>query len=213
MTPARSKPAGREAQRLETRERIFEAAIAEFKRNGMTGSDINSIAAAVGVARGTFYFHFPTKEHVAFELMRREEQSIVDDVRIALTNVSDIQALLRVVVRRVVEAEDQLGSLLFRDLLSIYFTANQLELGNVSEHPVAVLVIDELEKARRRGEVDRDLNAANTAKFFLLGVYGLLITSRDSPDVRNVVLDDYLTFFCRGLESGSTKPGHSQQPQ
>lgn len=193
---------------METRERIFEAAIAEFERNGMTGSDINSIAAAVGVARGTFYFHFPTKEHVAFELMMREEQSIVEDVRAALSNVLDIRACLKAVVDRVVDAENHLGNLLFRDVLSIYFTATQLELGNVSEHPVAVLVIEVLEDACRRGEIDRDLNLANAAKFFLLGVYGLLITDRDLPEFRNVVLDEYLTFFCRGLEPKPGKPGH-----
>lgn len=195
---------------METRERIFAAAIAEFRRRGMAGSDINSIAAAVGVARGTFYFHFPTKEHVAFEVMAREERRIVDDVRPALTDAPDAQTLLKIVVRRVIEAENHLGSLLFRDVLSIYFTANQPELGNVSEHPVAVLVIEELEKARRRGEIDRDLNPANTAKFFLLGVYGLLITNRDSPDDRNVVLDEYLTFFCRGLKPRSIAPRRRQ---
>ena len=67
MTP-QVKPSVREARRLQTRERILGAAIAEFKRSGMAGADVGAIVTAAGVAHGTFYFHFPTKEHVLLEL-------------------------------------------------------------------------------------------------------------------------------------------------
>ena len=53
--------------------RLFDAAVAEIDRSGMAGADISAIAHAAGVARGTFYFHFPTKEHVLVELERDEE--------------------------------------------------------------------------------------------------------------------------------------------
>jgi AcrR family transcriptional regulator len=66
----------RESRRLLTRERILGAAIAEFKRSGMAGADIGAIVAAAGVAHGTFYFHFPTKDHVLLELESREERQI-----------------------------------------------------------------------------------------------------------------------------------------
>ena len=70
----------REAQRLETRARVFDAALTEFGRSGLAGADVAAIAAAAGVARGTFYFHFPTKEHVLVELERAEEAEIVADL-------------------------------------------------------------------------------------------------------------------------------------
>ncbi|PRC42631.1 TetR family transcriptional regulator, partial [Mycobacterium sp. ITM-2017-0098] len=54
----------REAKRLQTRERLLGAAVAEFKRAGITDADVGAIVAAAGVAHGTFFFHFPTKEHV-----------------------------------------------------------------------------------------------------------------------------------------------------
>ena len=49
------------------------AAVAEFKRSGMANADVGAIVSAAGVAHGTFFFHFPTKEHVLLELERREE--------------------------------------------------------------------------------------------------------------------------------------------
>lgn len=77
----------REAQRLETRARLFDAAVAEISRSGLTGADVSSIVAAAGVARGTFYFHFPTKEHVLAELVRTEEARIVAKLNIQTTDL------------------------------------------------------------------------------------------------------------------------------
>ena len=44
MTP-QVKQSAREARRLQTRERILGAAIAEFKHRGMAGADVNAIVA------------------------------------------------------------------------------------------------------------------------------------------------------------------------
>ena len=47
-----AKPNGREAQRKQTRQRVYAAAIAEFKRAGMAGAGIcGSSTAAVRAAR------------------------------------------------------------------------------------------------------------------------------------------------------------------
>ncbi|WP_019348781.1 TetR family transcriptional regulator, partial [Mycolicibacterium conceptionense] len=62
------KPSAREQRRRQTRERILGAAIAEFTAAGMAGTDVGAIVAAAGVAHGTFFFHFPSKEHVLLEL-------------------------------------------------------------------------------------------------------------------------------------------------
>ncbi len=75
--PGPSTLNARDAQRLETRTRLFDAAVAEIGRAGLAGADVSTIAAAAGVARGTFYFHFPTKEHVVVEAERGEEAKIV----------------------------------------------------------------------------------------------------------------------------------------
>ncbi len=68
MTTGEITPNGREVKRQETRQRVYAAAVAEFRRAGMAAADVAVIAREAGVARGTFYFHFPTKEHVLAEL-------------------------------------------------------------------------------------------------------------------------------------------------
>jgi TetR/AcrR family transcriptional repressor of mexJK operon len=45
-----------------TRQRLLEAAGAEFQRHGLRGVSVDRIAAAAGVAKQTVYNHFPSKE-------------------------------------------------------------------------------------------------------------------------------------------------------
>src|SRR5215470_11560344 len=68
----------RTRQRLETRDRIFEVALAEFRRVGVSAAEIERIVKAAGVARGTFYLHFPTKDHVLIELQRRRQSALAE---------------------------------------------------------------------------------------------------------------------------------------
>src|SRR6202048_4812594 len=84
----------REAQRLETRARLFDAAVAEMSRSGLAGADVSTIATAVGVARGTFYFHFPTKEHVMVELERAEEAKIEAKLATETSEPGDLMLIL-----------------------------------------------------------------------------------------------------------------------
>lgn len=109
----------RENQRLQTRARVFEATVAEIGRSGLAGADVAAIAAAAGVSRGTFYFHFPTKEHVLVELERAEETNIVASLEKA--KPGDLMSLLTLLVRHVLAAERRLGPVVFRDMLGLHF--------------------------------------------------------------------------------------------
>src|SRR5215469_13937864 len=101
-TQVNDKPHGREAQRLETRRRVYNAAIAEFKRSGMADADIGAIIKAAGVARGTFYFHFPTKEHVLEEVERNLVARLSNDLSRFLAESHDLWSTLAEIVRLVV---------------------------------------------------------------------------------------------------------------
>jgi AcrR family transcriptional regulator len=68
----------REEQRERTRRRLYECALEVFRRDGVATCRIDDIASAAGVSRGSFYFHFPTKEHVLLERMRETEEVICD---------------------------------------------------------------------------------------------------------------------------------------
>src|ERR1700756_5094949 len=125
MTRAKEGPSAREARRLQTRERLLGAAVAEFKRSGMADADVGAIVAAAGVAHGTFYFHFPTKEHVLLEVERREEVRMANDLARFLNSSHDLTSALFEVVRLVAALEERLGHQLFKDFLALHFSSTR----------------------------------------------------------------------------------------
>src|SRR5437764_7732127 len=106
----------REVRRLETRGRLFDAALAEIGRQGLAAADVAGIAASAGVVRGTFYFHFPTKEHVLVELERNEEFRIVDELGDLNT---DLGSVLSSLIRHVLDARRRWGAVVFQDMLGL----------------------------------------------------------------------------------------------
>lgn len=70
----------REQRREETRRRLYEAALEVFRREDVATCRIDDIARAAGVSRGSFYFHYPTKEDVLLDYMRETEIQITTAV-------------------------------------------------------------------------------------------------------------------------------------
>jgi TetR/AcrR family transcriptional regulator, repressor for uid operon len=197
MTP-QVKPSARNARRLQTRERILGAAIAEFKRSGMAGADIGAIVAAAGVAHGTFFFHFPSKEHVLLELECREEVRIAGEFARFLEVAHDLVSALTEVVHLVTGLEQRLGPLLFKEILALHFSPTRPHKDEWTDHPVIVLLVREIERARGDGEVHPEVDAFYSATFFLLGVYGVLTTT-DNPGTRDTMLAKLVASAVRGL--------------
>ncbi|MFE6862196.1 TetR/AcrR family transcriptional regulator [Nocardia sp. NPDC057668] len=200
MSRTQEQPQSRAAQRLQTRRRILDAAVAEFKKTGATDGDIAVIVEAAGVARGTFYFHFPTKEHVLLELEQREEARIAKELGRFLASPHDLPAALTEAIRLIVSLERRLGPLLFKDLLSVHFSPTRPLDDTWREHPVIALVAEEIARAGERGEAQNAVEPYYSAVFFLLGLYALLTTTTGSKAVRTAALDSYILTTLRSLE-------------
>jgi AcrR family transcriptional regulator len=196
---AAERLSAREAKRLQTRERLLGAAIAEFKRSGMAEADVGAVVAAAGVAHGTFFFHFPTKEHVLLELEYREEQRIANQFGRFLQSRPNLEASLQEALRLVVALERRLGALLFKDFLALHFSQTRPPAEDGRDHALIVQVAQEIEKAQADGRVARDVNPMNSAVFFLLGLYALLTTTTTWP-TRAAMLDDYVARTLRSLQ-------------
>jgi AcrR family transcriptional regulator len=60
--PARASR--RERHRVETRERLYRAALELFGEHGFLETTVEDITEAADVGKGTFFNYFPTKEHI-----------------------------------------------------------------------------------------------------------------------------------------------------
>ena len=191
----------RDVQRLETRERVFEAAITEIKQAGLASADIAAIVAAAGVARGTFYFHFPTKEHVLAELERDEESKIVAMLAAEPSAPGDLKAMLTSLVRQVLAAEERLGPVVFRDMLGLHFSATRPIEDELGEHPLAEFVIAAIAEAQAAQRVSPDADAGELGVIFLTGLFALLVTAATAPRSRAALLDRYVKTIANGIEA------------
>lgn len=200
------KPNGREVQRQETRQRVYTTAVAEFKRVGIAAADVSVIAREAGVARGTFYFHFPAKEHVLAELERHEEARLAAQLERFLARPHHLAGALTETVRLMAQMERRVGKVLFREMLALHFSPNRPELLPGAEqwaaYPMMALVVRAFELARKRGEAYPEADPLRSAQFFMLGLYAVLITSHDhSRAARAEILDNFVATVLRSVEA------------
>ncbi|MBH0776970.1 TetR/AcrR family transcriptional regulator [Nocardia bovistercoris] len=194
----------REIKRRQTRERLLGAAISEFRRKGMVEAEVGEIVSAAGVAHGTFFFHFPTKEHVLVELERREEERMADELSRFFRTSPDLPAALTEIVRVITGLEQRLGSRLFKDFLALHFSTTRPPQEEWRGHPVIVAVVGEFERARERGEIPAANEVFYSGVFFLLGLYALLITIPEERSVREEVIENYIATALRGMRNPNT---------
>jgi AcrR family transcriptional regulator len=206
MATGERGPNGRQVKRQETRQRVYAAAVAEFRRVGLAAADVGIIAKEAGVARGTFYFHFPAKEHVLAELERHEEARLAVQLERFLARPHDLAGVLAETVRLMAQMERRVGKVLFREMLALHFSPNRPEAlpgtDQWTEYPLMTLVVGEIGLARDRGEAYPEADALRTAQFFLLGLYAVLITSHDhSRAARAEILDNFVATVLRSVEA------------
>jgi AcrR family transcriptional regulator len=202
MPAADSSSGGvREVRRLETRARLFDAALTEIGRSSLAAADVTAIATAAGVVRGTFYFHFPTKEHVLVELERSEEAKIVAELRDAQAEPGDLVSVLLLLVRHVLAAERRLGSVVFRDMLGLHFSSTRPVEDVVAQHPLAEFLCGAITDAQHAGRVPLDADALELGVFFLTGLFALLATGVQDSATADAVLSRYVTTIVKGMET------------
>ncbi|GFG66984.1 TetR family transcriptional regulator [Mycobacterium kubicae] len=183
----------REARRLETRARLLDAALAEISRRGVGAADVSAIAAAAGVVRGTFYFHFPTKEHVLVEVERDEENRIISEIA---DSTGDLASVLSRVVQHVLDAERRLGAVVFRDMLGLHFSSTRPVEDELAQHPLAGFLVGVISRAQDAGQVPSHADPAELAVFFLTGLFALLATGAHDSEL----LSRYVTTIVKGME-------------
>ncbi len=167
----------------------------------MAGADVSAIASSAGVVRGTFYFHFPTKEHVLVELQRNEEIRIVAELNHAQAEPDDLSAVLSQLVRHVIAAERQVGPAVFRGMLGLHFSATRPAEDQLSEHPLAQFVIAAITNAQAAGRVPAEANASELGVFFMTGLFALLATGSQDSTTADAVMDRYVMTIVKGMET------------
>src|SRR3954463_12113239 len=80
------------------RERILRAAVKVFAKNGFHATRVSEVAKAAGVADGTIYLYFKSKEELLFSLFEDRIEKLLTFMREELPKKPDAPARLRAVI-------------------------------------------------------------------------------------------------------------------
>lgn len=80
MQTVNSRPSLKERQRRERERLILQAAEEVLMEKGYYEASIDEIAARVGIAKGTVYLHFPSKEDLVLAIFQRDMQQILQSI-------------------------------------------------------------------------------------------------------------------------------------
>ncbi len=94
----RGGPARAPAARGDKRERILGAAVKVFAKNGFYATRVSDVARAAGVADGTIYLYFASKEDLLVSLFEDRVERLLSYTREELPKLPDARARLRRVV-------------------------------------------------------------------------------------------------------------------
>lgn len=70
-----------------SRERILDAALDVIARNGYSAAGVQEIIDLSSTSKGSFYFHFPSKEQMAMALLERMSDKLIDRVTESVRNL------------------------------------------------------------------------------------------------------------------------------
>ena len=80
-------------------QQIIEAAVRVFARKGYYNSRVSDIAREAGIAAGTIYLYFKTKDDILVTLFRDKMAEFVDSLRKAIAGEGDAARKVRTLVR------------------------------------------------------------------------------------------------------------------
>lgn len=89
----------KEKQRKEREELILQAAEEVFQEKGYHEASMDEIAGRVGIAKGTIYTHFPSKEELVIEIFNRNMQKFLDGVEAISATAQTPRAKLEAILQ------------------------------------------------------------------------------------------------------------------
>jgi AcrR family transcriptional regulator len=117
-----AKPASkRDRNKEKTKEKILAAALALFRENGLDGTTTRQICKKAGIAEGTLFNYFKTKEDLALFFLQKETHNLIEwfGKQTQLRRAPLPEKLFAIINRQleyIAPYEDFIGTVLFRSL-------------------------------------------------------------------------------------------------
>jgi TetR/AcrR family fatty acid metabolism transcriptional regulator len=183
-------------------EQIIDAAIRVFARNGYYNSRVSDIAREAGIASGTIYLYFKTKDEILVRLFRDKMAAFVAHLRGQIASEHDPVARIRRLVR--VHFEVLEGNPALAEVVQVELRQGQKFFRGASAHEISAyfeLIASVLQEGVASGQMRRDLPVKIATKM-LFGAMDQVATSwvLGKRGYRLVdAADEVATIFLKGV--------------
>lgn len=152
-----------------TKRKIFEASMKLFAQKGYDATSIEEITATVGVAKGTLYYHFSSKEEIFNFLIEEGMKLLQNSIEIKISNktnvIDKLKAVILIQIKILVKYEN---------LISIILS--QLwgnESRNITCKNCIVNYISVIESIIREGIDKKEIDSSIDAEMLATEIFGL----------------------------------------
>ena len=192
-------PNARSARRETRRQELVDAAVAVFSAKGVTAASVDDIVRAAGVAKGTFYLYFATKDDAVNAVAASMVEGVADRIEAAATDStrSPIERLLAIGagVREVGNEPYE------RELIKVFHRPeNRVLHDRVGElalrrltPTIAAIIADGIDRGQFRRQDPR------RAAAYVMACFGSLHEVVCDPDDVPDAIDELNAFVLRGL--------------
>lgn len=159
------------------REAILRAAVKVFARNGYFNSKVSDIASEAGIADGTVYLYFKSKEEVLHSVFDRAMEEFVSQGKQEIAEITDVREKLRKIASLHLEklGADREAAIVFQvelrgstKFMEEFSAAGFAEYLNIIRETIA--------EGQKQGIFRKDLNATVCAKI-LYGALDEMVTN------------------------------------
>jgi len=183
--PKGGKRRSRDAEH--TRELLLQAAFREVNKSGFQSTGVDTILAATGVTKGALYYHFDNKKALGYAIVEEVIAANLRDkwLRPFRRGADPIDTLISIVKAtslrlEVVRAGCPLNNLAQEmSLQDERFRKHLAKVFHEWQEGTAMA----LRRGQSEGTVRRDLDARETASFFIAMYQGYVILSKNAQDV------------------------------
>lgn len=137
-----------------------------FAENGFHGTNLSDVANEVGIARGTIYLHFETKEELLAAIIQQADEQLLEVLSQVIRPDDSPLEKLRKILKEYLMAchtyEDLIGVMSYELRLA---AGNKL-YGDRNGRSVTDLVEETVEEAKSKGLIDAEINTVIASRSF-----------------------------------------------
>jgi AcrR family transcriptional regulator len=151
-----------------TKRKIFEIAMKLFSEKGYEATSIEEITATVGVAKGTLYYHFSSKEEIFNFLVEEGMKLLKNSIEIKTSKCDNTKDKLKAIILIQIKAIIKYESVLSIIFSQIYGNENRNQLCQDKAEEYVNVIKNIIDEGIEKGELKKC-----NSKFFAYTIFSL----------------------------------------